>query len=124
MNSTEKILYQYRTYKHTGEIEIQHITDEIYDVLKNKVTETNAQILNPAFEWKVMRFTKMINSFTKPEQREVLVSEIKRLLYYVSNEEIRNVEFINSCKEFKLKLFYDKFDNIEALKTELTKIFQ
>jgi len=124
MNQIEKILYQYRTYKHTGEIEIQHITDGIYDVLKNKVTETNAQILLPAFEWKVMRFTKMINSFTKPEKREVLVSEIKRLLDYVSNGEIRNVEFINSCKEYKLKLFYDKFDNIESLKTELTNIFQ
>lgn len=124
MNQIEKILFQYRTYKHTGEIEIQHITDEIYDVLKNKVTETNAQILLPAFEWKVMRFTKMINSFTKPEQREVLVSEIKRLLEYASNKDNRNENFLNSCKEYKLKLFYDRFQNEESLKTELTNIFQ
>jgi hypothetical protein len=119
---SEKVVKQFLMYKATGEIELNHITDEIYEKLKNQVNVPNNEILVPAFNWRVKRHIQMIETFI--DNREAIKFDCKRLLDYVSNEDNRNVEFLNSCKEFKLKLFYDKFDNIESLKTELTNIFQ
>jgi hypothetical protein len=119
---SEKVIQQFLMYKETGEIEIDHISEEIYEKLKSKINVPNSDILAPAFNWRVKRHLQMIDLFI--DNRDAVKVECKRLLDYVSNEDNRNIEFINSCKEFKLKLFYDKFDNIESLKTELTNIFQ
>lgn len=124
MNQIEKVMHQYRLYKIADEIDLDHITNEIYEVLKNKVVEKNNQILIPAFNWRVKRFTRSINNLIKPEQRNILAIEINRLLNYATISETKNIEFINSCKEYKLKLFYDKFDDEQSLKNELLNIFK
>ena len=118
----EKVVHQYLTYRATGEIEIDHITNEIYEKLKNQVSAPNNSILIHAFNWRVRKHLQMIDRFIN--DREALKRDCKRLLDYVSVEDNKDQEIVNSCKEYKLKLFYDKFENLESLKTELTKIFQ
>jgi hypothetical protein len=119
---SELVVKQFLMYKATGEIELNHITDEIYDKLKNQVNVPNNEILVPAFNWRVKRHIQMIETFI--DNRDAIKFDCKRLLDYVSIDDNKDQEFINSCKEYKLKLFYDKFENLESLKTELTKIFQ
>ena len=56
----EKVVHQYLTYRATGEIEIDHITNEIYEKLKNQVSAPNNSILIPAFNWRVRNMSKIL----------------------------------------------------------------
>lgn len=121
----QKILEQYLLYKHTNEIEPSHISDEEYSIIKNLIpnNESTEVITNKVYYYKIRQFLYLIEKYIK--DRQMILSFTNRLKTYQEiGVNLNDKNFVESAKEYKLKLFYDKFQTKEELEKELKTIFK
>lgn len=121
----QKILEQYLLYKYSGEIDPMHISEDDYSVIKNLNTTSQSKesMSLQVYYYKIRSFLFLIEKHIK--DRSIVISYSEKLKEYTEvGVNMNDKNYVLSEKEYRLKIFYDKFQTKEELEKELKIIYK